>query len=325
MIQDFSFPAASYRLKASPDGKYLIATGTYPPQVKVFELDQLAQKCERHLDGDAVQIEVLSEDFSKLVLLRTDRTLEFHAKFGAYHRVRLPKICRDMAYHKPSCDLYVGGATPIVYRINLDQGRHMSPLETSIPSINAVKVNPVHQLVALGGENASVELWDPRDHSRAAFLHVPTSLSQSQHALGRALIGAEVTALEYDTDGLTMGVGMSTGQVLLYDLRSPAPRLIKDHKYQQPVRDLKFHAASRKVISADTKIIKIWDKETVRAWPPPSPFLPLCNIFIFFFLWPAAARGSLRVSLRRAYREMHSQACNPKLTSTVFASSSGRV
>jgi hypothetical protein len=52
LIQDFSFPAASYRLKATRDGKYLIASGTYPPQVKVFELDQLAQKCERHLDGE---------------------------------------------------------------------------------------------------------------------------------------------------------------------------------------------------------------------------------------------------------------------------------
>jgi ribosome biogenesis protein ENP2 len=28
LIQDFSFPAASFRLKATPDQKYLIASGT---------------------------------------------------------------------------------------------------------------------------------------------------------------------------------------------------------------------------------------------------------------------------------------------------------
>jgi ribosome biogenesis protein ENP2 len=116
-----------------------------------------------------------------------------------------------MAYHAPSCDLYVGGSTPIVYRVNLDQGRQLSPLETGLPSVNSVRVNPVHQLVALGGENASIEMWDPRDHSRAAYLHVPTSVSQSNHTLSRALMSSEVTALEYDSDGLTMGVGTSTG------------------------------------------------------------------------------------------------------------------
>jgi ribosome biogenesis protein ENP2 len=262
LIQDFTFPAASYRLKASPDGRFLIASGTYPPQIKVFELEQLSQKCERHLDGEVTQIEVLSEDFSKLALLRVDRTLEFHAKFGAYHRTRLPKICRDMAYHPPSCDLFIGGCTPIVYRVNLHVGSHLSPLESSLPSVNAVKCNPVHHLLALGGEGAAVEFWDPRDRARAAHLHVPTTLSQSNHTLGRTLMNSEVTALEYDTDGLTIGVGTSTGHVLLYDLRSQVTLLVKDHKYQLPIRDIKFHARSRKLITADTKIVKLWDRDT---------------------------------------------------------------
>lgn len=52
LIQDFSFPTASFKIEASPDGKYLLASGTYPPQVKVFEVDQLAMKCERHIDAE---------------------------------------------------------------------------------------------------------------------------------------------------------------------------------------------------------------------------------------------------------------------------------
>ena len=82
-----------------------------------------------------------------------------------------------------------------------------------------------------------------------------------------------------------MAVGTSTGHVLLYDLRSSGPLLTRDHRYGAfafesaraflhddersvcaglPIRDLKFHARSRKVISTDSKIIKIWDKSTVR-------------------------------------------------------------
>jgi ribosome biogenesis protein ENP2 len=51
--------------------------------------------------------------------------VEIHAAFGSHHKVRLPRYGRDMAYHRPSCDLFIGGSTPSVYRLNLDQGRFM--------------------------------------------------------------------------------------------------------------------------------------------------------------------------------------------------------
>lgn len=37
--------------------------------------------------------------------------------------------------------------------------------------------------------------------------------------------------MRYDSDGLGVAVGTSTGHVLLYDLRSPNPTLAKDHRY----------------------------------------------------------------------------------------------
>ncbi len=74
----------------------------------------------------------------------------------------------------------------------------------------------------------------------------------------------EVSALKFMPDGLTYAVGTSTGQVLLYDLRSTAPMLIKDHQYEFPIKSLAFHPATGNVLSADTKIIKIWNKDSVR-------------------------------------------------------------
>jgi ribosome biogenesis protein ENP2 len=73
----------------------------------------------------------------------------------------------------------------------------------------------------------------------------------------------EVSAMRFASDGLTYAVGTSTGQVLLYDLRSTAPMLIKDHQYEFPIKNISFHPATSNVMTADTKIIKIWNKDSV--------------------------------------------------------------
>lgn len=53
-------------------------------------------------------------------------------------------------------------------------------------------------------------------------------------------------------------------QVLLYDLRSNQPLLVKDHFYSLPIKSLHFHDKLDLIVSADSKIIKIWNKDTVR-------------------------------------------------------------
>ena len=83
---------ASSRLRLSRDGKFLAATGVYPPQVKVYELSELSMKFERHMDCEVVQFDVLSDDYSKMAFLQADRTVEFHARFGTYYKTRIPKV-----------------------------------------------------------------------------------------------------------------------------------------------------------------------------------------------------------------------------------------
>lgn len=64
---------------------------------------------------------MLSEDFDKIVFLRADRAIEFHARYGRYFVTRIPKFGRDLAYHYPSCDLLAVGASREIYRLNLEQ------------------------------------------------------------------------------------------------------------------------------------------------------------------------------------------------------------
>lgn len=73
----------------------------------------------------------------------------------------------------------------------------------------------------------------------------------------------QVTALAHDTDGLGFCAGTSSGHCLLYDLRSSKPLHIKEHQYGFPIIDIKFHGTSRKVISTDKKIVKIWERDAV--------------------------------------------------------------
>jgi ribosome biogenesis protein ENP2 len=103
----------------------LLFTGIYKPQIKIFEVDQLSLKFERHIDAQCVQFQFLADDFSKMVLLRADRMIETHASFGLHSKIRIPKFGRDITYHAPSCDLFVSAATNEVYRLNLDQGRFL--------------------------------------------------------------------------------------------------------------------------------------------------------------------------------------------------------
>ena len=52
-------------------------------------------------------------------------------------------------------------------------------------------------------------------------------------------------------------------QVLLYDVRSDKPLLVKDHQYELPIKKIIFHDAMDLVLSIDTKILKLWDRNTV--------------------------------------------------------------
>ena len=60
LLQHFEFPEASNRVKSTPDGHHVIATGTYKPQMRVWDLDQLALKFERHADVENVDFVVRS-------------------------------------------------------------------------------------------------------------------------------------------------------------------------------------------------------------------------------------------------------------------------
>ncbi|XP_073102570.1 uncharacterized protein [Elaeis guineensis] len=258
IIQDLRFETATTKIKVTPDGEYVIASGIYPPQIKVFELRQLSLKFERHLVSEIINFQVLDDDYSKMAFLCADRSVCLHAKYGSHYSLRIPRMGRDMAYDCWSCDLLCAASSPDLYRINLEQGRFLSSLNTQSPAINVVSRSNVHGLIACGGEDGSVECFDLRRKSSVGRINAVMPAGDVDH---------EVTAVQFDeVQGYLMAVGSSAGKVSIYDLRMSDPVRIKDHMYGSPILNIKWHqtlnSAEPKLVTADSHVVRIWDPNT---------------------------------------------------------------
>ncbi|PIL27694.1 hypothetical protein GSI_10847 [Ganoderma sinense ZZ0214-1] len=285
LIQHFDFPEASNKIKTTRDGHHAVATGTYKPQIRVWDLDQLSLKFERHTDAENVDFVMLSDDWTKSIHLQNDRSVELHTQGGFHYRTRIPRFGRALAYHLPSCDALFAASGPEIYRLNLDQGRFLNPLLLQgdgggdIAGVNVIDINPAHQLFAFGVEgNGTVELWDPRSRSRVGILRLPRERlmpmnSTAPPALpgiddGARLAPLSVTAITSRQDGLSYAVGTSSGHTLLYDIRSARHLALKDQGYGLPVKNVSWiEGGSRMagegfVLSADKKVVKIWNRNT---------------------------------------------------------------
>lgn len=250
LIQDFEFSEASNKVKVTPDGQFAMATGTYKPQIHVYDFENLSLKFERHTDAENVDFKILSKDWTKSVHLQNDRSIEFQNKGGIHYRTRIPKFGRNLAYNDVNCDLYVSSSANEIYRLNLDQGRFLQPfqLETN-GGANYVDYNQVNGLVSVGLEDGTVEFFDSRAKSRISKLYLPKTFNGESF---------QITTSAFKPDGINFGCGTSNGYTYLYDLRSSTPTLIKDHGYGEEIKKI-IWLNDNKIVSTDKKFAKIYD------------------------------------------------------------------
>ena len=246
---------------------------------------------------------MLSSDYSKSIHLQADRSIEFHTPQGCHFTTRIPRYGRDLKYDKRSAEALVpavginDSGLGEVYRLNLEVGRYMRSYEIDVGgddfssigggtlqggvgsgSVNTAAIaEDSHNLLAFGTSIGSVEFWDSRSRNRVGILQLP---SRSDGFEGKQ----EVTALEFHRSGLNMVAGTSTGLIHLYDLRSPLPFLKKDQGYGFPVHTLLFLTSSStsrddpKILSADKRIIKIWDGRDGTPWTSVEPTVDLNSV-----------------------------------------------
>ncbi|XP_055372174.1 nucleolar protein 10 [Condylostylus longicornis] len=252
LIQDFNMPAVSTSIRMTPDNEYIVACGTYKPRVKCYEVCNLSIKFERCFDSEVACLEVLSEDYSKMVFLQCDRYIELHTSQGRHFRLRIPKFGRDMKYHKETADLLIGANSSDIYRLNLERGQFLQSYESEGSCVNALAINNEHGLICSGTEEGTVEAWDYRDRKKVATLDVAVNLLNTKEF-------PSISALHFK-NALTLGVGTKSGHVLLFDIRSKTPKLIKDQLNKLPVKRIDFNANTGNVYSLDSAMLKIWDE-----------------------------------------------------------------
>ncbi|KAJ1612832.1 hypothetical protein OIY81_1153 [Cryptosporidium canis] len=289
ILQNFDFSVASSRIRVSPDGEFIAGTGTYPPELRMFDIKELSMKFMRRFDFEVYDFIFLSEDYKKLAFLMTDRVIEFHSQGGRHCRIRVPKQGRGMEYLPNAAELFIYGSTNQSYRLDLESGMFLAPIETNLEFINTGKISSSLPLLLLGGDRGRIELWDLRDKSMAASLEIDSKavgssgggLADRGHSGGEQSPGREdgskfdwfsapgsgfdsITTSTFSKDGLRFSLGLSSGNIVIYDVRSSRPLQVKSHRNDLPIMDLHYtycHDLGADVlVTADRQNIKVWDE-----------------------------------------------------------------
>lgn len=306
LLQDFEFEEASSCVRVSEDGNWVMSTGTYKPQIHVHNLSNLSLSFARHTDALNETFVLISSDYSKSLHLQADRFIECHTPSGCHYTTRIPRYGRGLVYDRRSTEALVPASgvnddgSGEVFRLNLEVGRFMKGYQVdvgnedavtgassglqgdvSIGSVNCASVAEAsHNLLAFGTSLGTVEFWDPRSRARVGILSPPRSPFADE-------VNAEITCLEFHQTGLSLASGSSNGLIHLYDLRSPVPLLKKDQGYGYPIKNLTFLDSSNMtrsqstepmIMSADKRIIKIWDAQNGSPWTSIEPAVDLNHV-----------------------------------------------
>uniref|UniRef100_A0A914I4F8 Nucleolar protein 10 n=1 Tax=Globodera rostochiensis TaxID=31243 RepID=A0A914I4F8_GLORO len=270
LVQDLEMPSVSHTVTFSPDGHYFFATGSYKPMVKCYDLDELTLKFERGLDADVVKFLMLSEDYSKFILLEEERHVEFHTNYGRCFRLRIPNFGRDMAFCREISEVNIVGCHSDIFRLNLELGRFHEPLRSEADSLTCCAFNDEHQLFVCGTGDARVEAWDYRCRRRVAMLDCVLNKAITLELDMDGGSEIEVSSLCFK-DALHLAVGLSNGYVLLYDLRSSRPYLSKNHNFGLPITRLEFAKEQELVLSMDGRALKAWNEHNGQPFTSIEP------------------------------------------------------
>lgn len=130
-----------------------------------------------------------------------------------------------------------------------------------------------HGLLALGTSLGTVEYFDSRTRTRVGILSSPKDSFEGR---------SETTALAFSPNGLEMAVGDSNGITHLYDLRSPKPLLRKDQGYGFAIKNIIYLDGAQtpepKILTADQRVIKIWDAKDGTPWTSVQPSVDLNHV-----------------------------------------------
>ena len=118
------------------------------------------------------------------------------------------------------------GASNEIYRLNLDLGRFNTTLISDSPEINCVDYSPDLNVIATGGIDGKMEIWDMISREKTFTLDATRGAGDE-----------EITSVRFEKEGsLNVAIGTQKGKVMLYDMRYPLPFLTLTHHYRLPIQ-----------------------------------------------------------------------------------------
>lgn len=222
MVKGLGYTGSSIDLALSDNKRYLVSVGVYKPSVKIYDLENMALKVERHLESDPMKVLSLTEDSEKICILRNDRTMEFHARYGCHEGVKTPTLCFDGCLNKFRAEVMSGGKGSSIYRFNLDQGRFLRSYVVTMDEVCSIRMSECNGLIAIGG-GKTVQFIDQRCREIVKTVEYNESPS----------------SVDFSDNGIDFGVGTSEGIVYFHDLR--ARKALLTIKHDEKVKKVLFN------------------------------------------------------------------------------------
>lgn len=144
ILQSTKFPISCHDVKITKHA--LISIGTYKPCMKIHNLQDQSLKNERNLENEPIKVEPLTEDATKIAVLRNDRYVELHAKFGNHGTYRIPSYGRNIQYNGINADLLTQSDNEVHF-FNLEEGRFKNVI--SHDNIVNMHLSPVNSILAV--------------------------------------------------------------------------------------------------------------------------------------------------------------------------------
>ncbi|KAM0671211.1 hypothetical protein CWI42_090260 [Ordospora colligata] len=239
MVRDLGYTAAVFDMTVSEDGKSLVTIGSYKPSIKIYDMINLSLKVERHFEAEPLRVIPLTQDASKICILKRDRSIELHAKYGFHESIKVPSVCLDACFNKFKAEIMCAGVGSDIYRFNLEQGRFLKSQGTTFQEILCICMCEANGLICVGGDN-KIQFIDQR----------------SKEVIRTVEYDGTPCSMCFSNGGFELGVGTEEGNVYLHDLR--ARKEICKVSHEGSVRKVGFNGNT--LISIGGKTLRCSDR-----------------------------------------------------------------
>jgi len=172
------------------------------------------------------------------------------------------------AYFSADSNVIIGvGNDQQVYFFSATDGAPLSSLPTNIAAITASAFAPDRRLLAIGGRNGSVQLWNTDSRSLvfnlqsiAVPLPTPTlDLAQPMQTRTTAKISLNVNALAFSADQSVIAAGLTDGTVRTWNVKTGQP-MSSITDIGAPVAQIAFPATGTTFVAAAGSTVYIYDQ-----------------------------------------------------------------